>query len=114
MLIKRIYRGNRGEGKTKWLVENAIDSVVIAGNNQEESMLFYLGTEQKYQNFRSMYEEIMHTKCPIERWDHDDMRGCDKAILFTDELMNDINFIPYHLPESGIWFITMDASDFVQ
>ena len=112
MLIKRIYKGSRGEGKTRWLVEHAIDSVVSAGQNKDGTLLFYVGSEKKYDNFRFMYEEMMHCKCPIERWDHDDMRGCDTAIIFTDELMSDINEIPSNLPKSGIWFITMDSCDF--
>ena len=115
MLIKRIYRGNRGEGKTKWLVENAIDTVVIANANEDEdTKIFYIGDYATYDNFRRSYEDIMHTKCPIERWEHKDMRGCDTAILFTDELMYNMNCIPSDLPNDGIWFITMDAVDFVQ
>lgn len=114
MLIKRIYRGNRGEGKTKWLVENAIDSVVISGQHKDETTkLFYIGDVATYDNFVRTYENAMHTKCPIERWDHKDMRGCDSAILFTDELMYNISCIPDDLPSSGIWFITMDNIDFV-
>ena len=111
MLIKRIYRGSRGEGKTKWLVENAIDSVVIAKNSNDTN-IFYIGSPYGYDNFKTNYEEIMHSKCPIERWDHDDMRGCDSAILFTDELMADFVYIPSDLPKDGIWFITMDTIDF--
>ena len=112
MLIKRIYKGNRGEGKTKWLVENAIDSAVIAGQHNDGTKLFYLGDYSTYMNFSQTYENIMHAKCPIERWEHKDMRGCDSAILFTDELMYNMNIIPSDLPAHGIWFITMDSSDF--
>lgn len=112
MLINRIYRANRGEGKTKWLVENAIDAAVIA-KDSEDTKLFYIGDMATYDNFTRTYENIMHCKCPIERWDHKDMRGCDSAILFTDELIYNMNNIPTDLPTSGIWFITMDNSDFV-
>ena len=113
-MIKRIYKGYRGEGKTKWLVENAIDSVVIsAQNNDETTNLFYIGDIATYNNFVRTYEDIMHTKCPIERWDHKDMRGCNNAILFTDELMDNMNYIPCDIPEGGIWYITMSSEDFV-
>ena len=117
MLIKRIYKSNRGEGKTKWLVENAIDVVTRCNKaltDVEDLNIYYVGSLHAYDNFCKMYREIMHTKCPISRWDHDDMRGCDAAILFTDELMNDIQLIPYHLPEGGTWYITMSAEDFVE
>ena len=113
MLIKRIYKVGKGEGKTKWLVENAIDSVIIKGNNEDDCKLFYIGDPATYINFCKTYENIMHVKCPIERWEHKDMRGCHNAILFTDELMYNMNCIPSDLPESGIWFITMDCIDFV-
>ncbi len=113
MLIKRIFKGKRGEGKTKWLVENAIDSVVMT-NGDAEKKLFYIGNVKQYDVFCMIYQEKMHTKCPIERWEHDDMRGCDSAILFTDELMHNINDIPTALPRDGIWFITMSSEDFIQ
>ncbi|MBO5712014.1 MAG: hypothetical protein J6R47_04175 [Acholeplasmatales bacterium] len=112
MLIKRIYRGNRGEGKTKWLAENAIDCVTMT-KGDDSKLLFYLGSCSRYENFCNKYESITHSKCPIPRWEHDDMRGCDSAILFTDELMASINEIPCALPRDGIWFITMSAEDFV-
>ena len=113
-MVKRIYKGFRGEGKTKWLVENAIDTVVSISTVAEvdATSIFYLGSAPRYDRFKKMYEDMMHTPCPITRWDHDDMRGCDAAILFTDELMDEINCIPSSLPTNGVWFITMSAEDF--
>ena len=116
MLTKKIYRGNRGEGKTKWLVDRAIDTVIKCDQgiiDQDEVKLFYNGDYVTYVVFSETYREVMHTRCPIEHWEHRDMNGCHNAILFTDELMYNINCVPSNLPIEGTWFITMDAEDFV-
>lgn len=116
MMDKKIFKGNRGEGKTKWLVERAIDVMVKCDQGQidrDEVDIFYIGDYATYANFCETYRSIMYTKCPIERWDHSDMNGCHNVILFTDELMYNINCIPSNLPIEGTWYITMDAEDFV-
>ena len=110
MLNKHIYKAGPGEGKTRWLVENAIDATIVAGSCGVE--LYYIGSPENYQRFQKLYEEIMHSICPIELWKHKDMVGCDEALLFTDDLMHELNWIPLGLPEVGTWYITMDSRDF--
>ena len=114
---KKIFKGNRGEGKTKWLVDRAIDTVIKFDQDildASEVQVFYIGDYATYSNFVRKYEEVMHTKCPIERWEHSDMNGCHNAILFTDELIYNMPCVPSNLPTEGVWYITMDAEDFVQ
>lgn len=116
MLIKRIHKAFRGEGKTNWLVENAIDASIIVRDNvadgNESVPLFYVGSLNRYDNFCRVYENTMHHKCQIPIWDLSSMEGCHYAILFTDDLMDEFEYLPKNLPEGGLWYITMSAEDF--
>lgn len=117
MMDKKIFKGNRGEGKTKWLVDKAIDILIKIDQgliDTEDLEVFYVGDFATHANFCNFYEKIMHTKCPIKRWLHNDMNGCHRAILFTDELLYNLPRIPSNIPVEGEWYITMSAEDFVQ
>ena len=108
MLRKHIFKANRGEGKTKWLVERALEA--------EDSGLttIYIGSVTGYNIFSQVYEGLTHHKCKVE-YHHGDcpLYPSISHCLFTDELMHEIHHLPFIGPAcSGDWYITMSAEDF--
>ena len=109
MLKKHIFKANRGEGKTKWLVNKALDA--------EEKALepLYLGSATSYEIFCHTYEGLTHHKCKIKRVDRTEPLNINlNYCLLTDEMMSQIYQIPYvnsNMTE-GDWYITMSSEDF--
>lgn len=108
MLKKHIFKANRGEGKTKWLVERAL-------NAQDNNLTpIYIGSADRYDLFCRVYEGFTHHKCMIE-YHHKDIPLYHHSAhcLLTDELMGEIHNIPFIGPAcEGDWYITMSAEDF--
>lgn len=110
----KIFRANRGEGKTKWLVEQAMNEY-DAGKT-----CYYFGHRD---NFESIWESIRHEKCPIECRQHFDgmppiqVRGIKEPCFFVDELLLNpaISYIRQYsiMNPHAVFYITMDQADFV-
>lgn len=104
----KIFRANRGEGKTKWLVEQA-QREYDAGKK-----CYCLG---KYESFANIWASIRHEACPIEFRTHLYGLSLDANMcFFVDEFfyngcLRDI--VTAMDIGNATWYITMDKADFV-
>ena len=110
MLNKHIFKANAGEGKTRWLVEKALQA-------QDEGVIHiaYAGSLKGYINFSEVYEAQAHHKCNIPHISIDDgMQPGIKSAILTDDLINEVNYLP-RISEfaEGDWYITMPAEMFI-
>lgn len=116
MLKKTIYRANRGEGKTRWLVNKIIDLqslMLTSTNSSTDPELVYVGSPGGYELLCHHYETVMNHKCPV--------KFCQlgnsikkNAAFFTDELMRELPYISSEFYKlDGDWYITMEMRDFI-
>ena len=109
----KFFRAYRGEGKTKWLFERAVEA------KNDGYKLVYVGKSETMQSLADTWKAEMHEICPIELVndviDNAGLRG--KYCFLTDELtanMGTVGFYYYMLSEKdGMWYITMDKSNFI-
>lgn len=104
----KIFRANRGEGKTKWLVEQAQREY----DDGKRCICF-----GKYENFANIWEAIRHEACPIESRTHFYNISLDEdTCVFVDEFFSN-NYLRDVVAAMSIgnaaWYITMDKADFV-
>ena len=107
----KIFRANRGEGKTKWLVDRAIEA------HDEGKILFYAGCEQSQKRFEEAWMAETHTVCPIKNIEFYGTSSNKPFCVFTDNLLKEMwttsrwyNFVN----EQGYeWYATMDKECFV-
>lgn len=106
----KIFRANRGEGKTKWLFERAVEESLNGKH------LYYIGTEKSMEALARMWEATFHEKCPITNWSEssDIIRPC---CILTDEMFANLydmtlwfNFMKRY---DATWYITVDNEYFV-
>ena len=105
----KIFRANRGEGKTKWLAER-IKECAEAGRK-----LYYVGNTLSFDSVKRVYEVMYYEKCPIE---HGDWNDVDRDYcFFTDELLDNTRVVvewkPFIVENGCEWYITMSKEDFV-
>ena len=104
----KIFRANRGEGKTKWLVEQA------QREYDSGKKCVCIG---KYTGFANMWASIRHEACPVEFRTH--LYGIsldENTCIFVDEffLNNELRDVVAAMSlGKATWYITMDQSDFV-
>lgn len=110
----KIFRANRGEGKTKWLVNQAIEAAE-AGYE-----LVYIGGDVARMNFANMWRSEMHNQFPAKSVYEamlDDKSSEHKYCLLTDDLIENIGGLTswaHNLSSNEhMWCITMGAEDFV-
>lgn len=106
-----IFRANRGEGKTKWLVEKA-DEVYSQG-----FVPIYVGSDRDFDQIRDLWRATIGTPCPIQYIEQCTRISFEKSCFFTDELLYNIFSVLFwsrDILERGYkWYITMDKEDFV-
>lgn len=106
----KIFRANRGEGKTKWLFERAIEE------RDNGKYLYYVGNEKTMKKLINMWEVTFHEKCPIVRADDVEYLAYPHS-FFTDEMMSNMcdvnNWLSYAKQVYGEWYITMYNENFV-
>lgn len=106
----KIFRANRGEGKTKWLAER-IKECAEAGE-----CLLYVGQEWTFSNVKRVYEATYKEVCPVEMAD---AFRCFTPYdtFFTDELIDNVTSVAkyksYIIDNGCDWYITMSQEDFV-
>ena len=104
----KIFRANRGEGKTKWLAER-IRECTNAGHK-----LYYVGNKTSFESVKRLYEATYYEKCPL---DYGDTYVTVDYCFFTDDLMenaiNLVNFQQFIVENRCDWYITMGKEDFV-
>ena len=110
----KIFRANRGEGKTKWLVNHAIEAYE-AGYE-----LVYLGGDVSRMHFANMWRSEMHEPFPAKPVYEvmlNKKSDGHKYCLLTDDLIENIGIatsLANNLNSNEhMWFITMGAEDFV-
>ena len=105
----KIFRANRGEGKTKWLAERAKE-YADAGHK-----LYYVGNTLSFDSVKRVYEAMYHERCPIEHGSTDDVTR--DYCFFTDGLIDNTRAVvelkPFIVENGCEWYITMSKEDFV-
>ena len=107
----KIFRDNRGEGKTKWLVDRAIEA------HDRGKTLLYAGCEQSQKHFEEVWMATTNTVCPIKNIEFYGTSSRKPFCVFTDNLLQETwtlfrwyNFVNEHGYE---WYATMDKEFFV-
>ena len=108
----KIFRANRGEGKTKWLFERAAEAYA------EGRELYYVGSDSSLYGLSNMWTVNMHSMCPIKKLDHRFMPDYTKKYCFlTDELVENMSSAGFWIHSvkstNSMWYITMDKENFV-
>lgn len=109
----KIFRANRGEGKTKWLFERAVEAEA-AGYE-----LYYVGTSKSAEGIIDRWMEERKEVCPVrdiyQRWMPLTIQ--QKYCILTDGVFENAGYIDDiigHLRQfDGVWYMTMDKEDFV-
>lgn len=106
-----IFRANRGEGKTKWLVERAFDTY------SQGYTPIYIGLNRDFDIIRDVWMAVIGTVCPIKYIDQCKYISFEESCFFTDGLMEsslDVSFWSKDIIDRGRkWYITMSKEDFV-
>ena len=104
----KIFRANRGEGKTKWLVEQA----QIEYDNGKKCICF-----GKDEHFANIWASIRHEACPVEFRSHFYGISLDSdTCIFIDEFFsnNELRDVAAAMDVgNATWYITMNKEDFV-
>lgn len=105
-----IFRAKRGEGKTRWLFDNAFKV------RKDVDALYYIGSEETFKDFAYTWESNLHEKCPIIRL----CRGIainEPCSFFTDEMMRNLKEVSDWSDivkrTKGNWYITMSEENFI-
>ena len=115
MTNKRIYIAARGCGKTKWLIQNIIDTL----NKNEYLNFVYVGDKNTYNYVCDRYLRETGKHCPLIYVEQTtDFVGLkeDNAVCFTDNIFNTDEVFKYKkiIEDRNIpWYITMDDEDIV-
>ena len=113
MEIKFIVK-NRGEGKTKTLVDKIIDV-----ENTEATSLIYVGSYASYLNVKHMYESIMFKQPSVKFVDKiSDFKTLGREVtIFTDDFSDNVLGIIQSGPDltqfTGTWYCTLDSSTII-
>ena len=104
----KIFRANRGEGKTKWLIVRI---------NESEGTLYYVGGRTAFNGVKRLYEATYHKVCPLILASWNDIVMTNNNFFFTDELIDNLitasNYKSYIIESGRPWYITMSKEDFV-
>jgi hypothetical protein len=105
----KIFRANRGEGKTKWLADRAKECA-DAGRK-----LYYVGGQTTFEHLKRVYEAIYYERCPIQYGNADEVTRdyCFFTDEFIDNTMAIVKFKPFIVENGCDWYITMSKEDFV-
>ena len=107
------FRACRGEGKTKWLFDQAIRA------REAKVDIWYVGNRKTMDSLSKMWIEQFHELCPIKNigeWRPAESRrnvGC----FLTDGLIENIEMVGFWKKVvddiNGVWYITMDKECFI-
>ena len=107
----KFFRAYRGEGKTKWLFERAVEA------KNDGCKLVYVGKSETMQSLADIWRAEMHEVCPIMLADYEHLPSCGQYCFLTDELIQNMGTVGFYYPilsdKDGVWYITMDKSNFV-
>ena len=104
----KIFRANRGEGKTKWLIDRI---------NESNGTLYYVGGRTAFENVKRLYEAVYNQVCPLSLASWNDILMTNNNCFFTDELIDNMitasNYKSYIIESGSPWYITMSKEDFM-
>ena len=107
----KIFRANRGEGKTQWLVDRAIEA------KDNGAILLYAGCEQSQERFEEAWMYATNTVCPIKNIEFCVPRDRKTYCILTDDLLSELwSVYRWHnfIAERGYeWYVTIDKECFV-
>lgn len=106
-----IFRAGRGQGKTKWLVNKAIEAY-------ESGMTpLYIGSQQSFERVQRLWRFETNTACPMRHIETYQPSETESCCALTDEMfMNMREVAAWQKVIFGKdipWYITMDLEDFV-
>ena len=108
----KVFRAARGEGKTKWLLEHAIDER-NAGYD-----VWYVGNRKTMESLSYMWQSEFRELCPIKNigeWTNSTRSGT--YCFLTDNFLENVETVGFWKRvldrENGVWYITMDKECFV-
>ena len=105
-----MYAANRGEGKTKWLLEEASKAVELGLD------VYYLGLHKDFLDIKFMWHEMFGTTCPIQMKEELADINWMKACFLTDNLMESLVPAGYWAARvkssAAKWCITLNKEDF--
>lgn len=112
MIKFKVFRANRGEGKTKWLVNSAIEL------SKEDCDIYYVGDPKKMIHFEAMWMMETGTVCPVKHITELYIVPQERLCYFiTDDFVENIDFVVSRWNEmktrDAVWYITMGKEDFV-
>lgn len=105
----KIFRASHGEGKTRWLFEQAA-TAYDSGNK-----CYFYG---KYDSFKKIWENSRHESCPVEFRDHMyniDFENGNVAVFVDDIFANSVSHeIVKCMKFNGAkWYVTVNSENFV-
>lgn len=109
----KFFRAARGEGKTKWLLERAIEAR-NAGMD-----LWYIGSSKTMESLYNMWKTELHELCPIKNAGELSVtkRPKDNCCFLTDNFLDNVGNVGFWKSVvdniDGVWYITMDKECFV-
>lgn len=112
MIDWKIFRAGRGEGKTKWLLDRAVDAY------NDGCELYYVGSQRTMFNLVEMWMAETHTMCPIKNietgWCSD---SGSKMCFLTDDLITNAMYVgdwnKAAEQHQATWYATMNKEYFV-
>lgn len=112
MIDWKIFKAGRGEGKTRWLLDRALEA------HKDGYELCYVGSKKTMFNLVEMWMAETHTLCPIQTADCNWKHGSsDRMCFFTDDLIENVNSVgDWKYITQGYtitWYATMNKEDFV-
>lgn len=106
----KIFRANRGEGKTKWLFERAADEY------GKGKTLYYVGEKTSMKGLTNLWEANFHEMCPIIHIDAV-VRFEDSCCFLTDEMMSNLFAVDMWkrviVGRDDSWYIAAEKEYFV-
>ena len=107
-----IFRAGVGEGKTKWLVEKAIEA------SKEPCVIYYVGSKKGLFKVVEMWMSETKTLCPIKSVYDGYKPGYSCPYYFlTDELIENMELVGFWWrtaqESNATWYMTMGKEDFI-
>ena len=108
----KFFRAGRGEGKTQWLLERAIDAR-NAGYD-----VWYVGNLKTMDSLSDMWRAQMREICPIKHIGQWNCSSSGGAYCFvTDNVIDNIETVGFWRSvlntRDGVWYLTIDKELFV-
>lgn len=112
---RKIFVASCNESKTQWLVDKLIEQVKLNPNNN----FIYVGNEASYDQVATKYSSITGKRCPLKPINRSHgILGYKwyNTACFTNNFFDSYEALEYSKDiekREILWYITMNAEDFV-